>query len=156
MPHDPLTYSVADALDQLRRHTAEVPLGLMVLTTDELTHKAPGKWSRQEILGHLIDSALNNLKRFTDAQFGAVPYLVQGYDQNRLVEVNQYQHLPLAHLVALWRSLNEQILYVAEAIPTETLDRPIRLSNPVESEKTIGWLIVDYVYHLEHHLKTLL
>jgi hypothetical protein len=27
-----------------------------------------GKWSRKEIIGHLIDSALNNTQRFTRAQ----------------------------------------------------------------------------------------
>ena len=31
--------------------------------------RAPGKWSRKEILGHLIDSALNNHERFVRAQF---------------------------------------------------------------------------------------
>ena len=33
---------------------------------------APGKWSRKEILGHLIDSAANNHQRFVHAAFAAV------------------------------------------------------------------------------------
>ena len=31
-------------------------------------HLAPGKWSRKEIIGHLIDSASNNHGRFVRAQ----------------------------------------------------------------------------------------
>ena len=30
--------------------------------------RAPGKWSKREILGHLIDSAANNHQRFVRAQ----------------------------------------------------------------------------------------
>lgn len=122
----------------------------------ELTQKSPDKWSRQEILGHLIDSALNNLKRFTEAQFASAPYSVQPYDQNQLVVVNRYQDLPLNHLLTLWQSLNSQIVYVAETIPPETLSQPIYLGSSSPANCTLQWLIDDYVNHLEHHLKTLL
>src|SRR5690242_3908800 len=31
--------------------------------------RAPGKWSKKEVLGHLIDSAANNLRRFIVTQY---------------------------------------------------------------------------------------
>lgn len=142
-----------NALDRLRSHIEEIPAGLALRSATELTQKAPGKWSRKEILGHLIDSAINNLKRFTDAQFADGPYQVQPYKQDQLVIANHYQALPKEHLLSLWQSLNRQILYVAEAMSAETLSRPIYLSD--STEHTLGWLIDDYVAHLEHHLKTL-
>lgn len=37
------------------------------------------KWSKEEILGHLIDSATNNHQRFVRAQFESDPEIV--YDQ---------------------------------------------------------------------------
>jgi hypothetical protein len=148
--------AIADALQRLRTHVVQIPAKVLGLSDDELTIKAPGKWSRKEILGHLIDSAVNNLKRFTDAQFSEEAYLIQGYNQDKLVIANQYQSLPLAHLIALWRSLNEQILYVAEGMSSETLTHPIRFGQPDKPESTLSWLINDYVAHLEHHLKTLL
>lgn len=40
---------------------------------------APGKWSQKEILGHLIDSGINNLQRFTEIQFSPQPYPIQKY-----------------------------------------------------------------------------
>lgn len=152
------TGSITNALERLRDHIAYVPERLTTLSETDLTQKPPGKWSRKEILGHLIDSAINNLKRFTDAQtINDQPYQMQGYDQNKLVDINHYQDLPLTHLLTLWSSLNKQIVYVGETIPLETLARTVRSGqadpNPV---LILGWLIEDYVAHLEHHLKTLL
>ncbi len=58
------------ALSQLEKHIQEVPHQFKQLSSEVILNKpAPGKWSKQEILGHLIDSAINNLKRFTDAQY---------------------------------------------------------------------------------------
>src|SRR5262249_40652985 len=45
-----------------------------------LAPTAPGKWSRKQVLGHLIDSAANNHQRFVRLQFGDV--VLPGYAQN--------------------------------------------------------------------------
>ena len=150
------TGSITDALHRLRQHIDEVPTRLQVLPEAELTQHTPGKWSRKEVLGHLIDSALNNLKRFTDAQFADGMYTIQPYNQNKSVVVNHYQALPLPHLVSLWSSLNRQIVYVAEAIPAVVLNQPVLLEPVINPEHTLCWLIEDYVAHLEHHMITLL
>jgi hypothetical protein len=150
------TDSIPDVLARLRNHLTQVPEHLVQLSEAELIQKIPGKWSRKEILGHLIDSALNNLKRFTDAQFASGSYVIQRYSQDNLVLVNRYQELPLNHLLALWHSLNQQILYVAEAIPVDLLEKPVQIGQVPSEGLTLSWLIDDYVVHLEHHLKTLL
>jgi hypothetical protein len=147
---------ITDALYRLRSHIDQVPARLTLLSPTELTEHLPGKWSRKEILGHLIDSAINNLKRFTDAQFADSPYPLQRYNQNKLVSVNQYQNLPLDHLLVLWQSLNRQILYVTEIIPADILTKPIQISQADTKMRSLAWLLDDYVAHLEHHLKTLL
>lgn len=116
---------------------------------------APGKWSRQQLLGHLVDSALNNLKRFTDAQLQPDEYTLIAYDQDGLVAFNHYQTVPLTHLLQLWESLNRQIVYVAEKIPAAKLAIRVRPQYKDTGVQTLGWLICDYVAHMEHHLLAL-
>jgi hypothetical protein len=140
------------ALQQLEKHIQEVPEQFKQLPAESILKKpAPGKWSKQEILGHLIDSAINNLKRFTDIQYFLQPYTVMRYNQDELVVINRYQQLPLAHLLQLWSVLNNQVLYVAGNIPAEKLVYTI-ITTSGES-KTLEWLVIDYVEHMEHHLK---
>ncbi len=140
------------ALLQLEKHIQEVPEQFKQLPAESILKKpAPGKWSKQEILGHLIDSAVNNLKRFTDTQYFPQPYTVIRYNQDELVIINRYQQLPLEHLLQLWGVLNKQVLYVARNIPAEKLAYTV-ITTSGES-KTLEWLVIDYVEHMEHHLK---
>ena len=139
------------AIQQLEKHISEVPDRFKKLSEEVILKKpAPGKWSKQEILGHLIDSAINNLKRFTDAQCFPQPYKVIRYSQDDLVILNRYQLLPLEHLLPLWIALNQQIVYVVSNIPDDKLAYTI--ITPSGDSKTLEWLAIDYVEHMEHHL----
>ncbi len=126
------------------------------LTTDELLKQpVPGKWSRQQVLGHLIDSALNNLKRFTDAQLLDQPYIIISYKQDGLMEVNAYQQLPLQHLLGLWQLLNQQIIFVVGNIPADKLAYEVQPQYNQTGTQTLAWLICDYVAHMKHHLRAM-
>jgi len=124
---------------------------------------APGKWSRQEILGHLIDSATNNHRRFVEGQF-AENFAFVGYDQEAWVRSQPYQTTPWPELVELWRSLNSHLLRVIESVPHETRHRVWAKHNladigwKVESAEpaTLDYIMRDYVGHLEHHLRQIL
>jgi hypothetical protein len=140
-----------DALSRLDQYIKIIPGELQQVSKDILSSAyAPGKWTRQQVLGHLIDSAINNLKRFTESQFLQQPYTVIRYQQDNLVAVNHYHDLPLTHLVGLWAALNRQIAYVVAQIPAEKLSYTIII--PSGEAKTLEWLIIDYVEHMEHHL----
>src|SRR6187399_13913 len=96
------------AMQQLEIYIESFPGKLKQFSSEELVRRpAPGKWSKKEILGHLIDSAINNLKRFTEIQFLPQPYKVISYRQNELVAINHYQDLPLAHLLDFWKTINQ-------------------------------------------------
>ncbi|MFC5408380.1 DinB family protein [Larkinella bovis] len=138
------------SIQQLRAYLDELPERLRLFSEEELTARNPGGWSRKEILGHLIDSGLNNLKRFTDAQFMPSPYLVQRYSQNQSVVYNRYQELPIDHLVSYWQVLNRQIVYVTENIPKAVLQMPVLPPDAAETVP-LSWLIIDYVAHMAHH-----
>ena len=75
---------------------------------------APGKWSKKEELGHLIDSAHNNLRRFIVAQLEDVPHIV--YAQDDWVRLNDYNSQPVIQLSRLWLLLNQQIVQVLSRI----------------------------------------
>jgi len=130
----------------------QVPKKYEGLSTDELLlPPASEKWSRQQVLGHLIDSAINNLKRFTDAQIAEQPYLITPYQQNELMIVNNYQQLPLQHLLDVWKSLNQQIIFVVQNIPAQGLLLEVcpnttkRVYKPSNGLSAIMWLICSTI-----------
>lgn len=108
------------------------------------------KWSKKEIAGHLIDSALNNLKRFTEIQYFEKPYIVLGYNQDELVKANDYQHVDNRDLLDLLFSINKQILFLMKNQPEENLKYKILLPNKQEAD--LGFLMEDYIAHFYHHL----
>ncbi|MDY8138927.1 DinB family protein [Aquimarina sp. 2201CG5-10] len=108
------------------------------------------KWSKKEILGHLIDSAINNLQRFTEVQFMPKPYVIRKYAQSDLVVANKYQDKEISSLLQLWISLNQQILFVISNLDRDMLDLKIDVDH--NNSKTLKWLIEDYVIHMKHHL----
>jgi hypothetical protein len=122
---------------------------------------APGKWSRKEIIGHLVDSATNNHGRFVRAQLQD-DLVFDGYEQAEWVDVQRYQAREWAELVLLWQSLNHHIAHVMETAETDALTKPRTRHNldrlawqPVSTAEpaTLGYFMRDYVDHLKHHLQ---
>lgn len=113
---------------------------------------APGKWSKKQILGHLIDSAANNHQRFVRIQYETEPRI--GYDQDRWVSLQDYQSADSRELIRLWTSYNKHLAHLIKHIPPDNLDR--KGFSPPQSQHTLHWYITDYVAHLEHHLKQIL
>lgn len=112
--------------------------------------RSPEKWSKKEILGHLIDSAINNLQRFTEIQFARKPYKIRNYDQNELVKVNDYQNTSLEELTNFWLAINTRILSIISHQTEQTLNYKIVIDDGEVTD--LRFLIKDYVDHLEHHL----
>jgi hypothetical protein len=112
--------------------------------------KKTGKWSKKEILGHLVDSAIHNLVRFTEINYLEKPYNHRPYNQNDLVNLNQYQTMDINELIQLWLSLNKQIIRILKSIDDKALNYQIILSD--QSAIDLKFLITDYVEHLEYHI----
>lgn len=111
---------------------------------------AENKWSKKEILGHLIDSALHNLQRFNEVQFSKTPYIIRSYNQNELVIANNYQNKDEKDLFNLWLQLNRQIIFVMQNQTEQSLNSIIILDH--DQKVTLKFLMIDYMQHLEHHL----
>ena len=74
---------------------------------------APDKWSRKEVLGHLIDSAQNNLRRFIVGQYEETPSKIV-YNQDFWVDSNHYHDMKAQDVIVLWALLNGRIAAVLE------------------------------------------
>lgn len=66
----------------------------------------PKKWSKKEVIGHLIDSAQSNLRRFVVGQYEHQPNIV--YQQDFWVQANNYQQAKSEDVIALWRLLDRK------------------------------------------------
>ena len=137
------------------RNTIESSAAQLAKISEEESQRTrgSGKWSKREILGHLIDSAANNHQRFVRAQL--TPSLsFPGYEQERWVAIQQYQEAAWSELCTLWKCYNVHLLHVAARIPEDFLDRSCSIGsgNPV----TLRFLLTDYVAHLQHHLREIL
>ncbi|MEP5365853.1 MAG: DinB family protein [Reichenbachiella sp.] len=112
---------------------------------------SPEKWSKKEVLGHLADSAMNNIHRFIRIKQGDQTNI--WYDQNFWVKASDYEHQDLESVKMLWKSLNLQIARVWENLGDTDLQKTI----PVKDESpTLQFLMEDYIDHLNHHLKQIL
>lgn len=111
---------------------------------------APTKWSKKEIIGHLIDSASNNHQRFVRLQLGDQLSL-PGYEQEGWVGVQQYQNESWEQLVQLWKSYNLHLLHLMAHVLEDKLQNTCAIGgNP---PVTLEFIMVDYVRHMRHHLK---
>lgn len=115
-----------------------------------LAERKPGKWSKKEIIGHLTDSAIHNLVRFTEINYVEKPYRHRPYNQIDLVNLNQYQTMDIDELTQLWFSVNKQIITIMKSIDDQALAYKIVLSD--ESMIDLRFLMTDYIEHLEHHI----
>lgn len=110
----------------------------------------PNKWSKKEILGHLIDSAQNNIRRFIVGQYEDNPEIK--YSQDDWVRINNYQSYSLTNLIDLLYLLNKQIIAVLSNSSEQNLQRTCRINTL----HTIDWLAQDYIKHMKHHLHQVL
>ena len=137
------------ATNLIGRVTETLPQ-LRSLPEAEVSHKpTPERWSKKEILGHLIDSACNNHQRFVRAQLGGELFF-PGYEQEGWARCQGYATANWSLLVDLWAAYNRHLAEVIARLPEAAQSLVCRIGNgePV----TLAWLVEDYVRHLDHHL----
>ncbi len=129
------------------------PLLLKLTNVDTTGRPNAKKWSKKEILGHLMDSATNNHQRFVRATLqGSLTF--PGYDQEPLVDLQQFSEMDWSFLVDLWASYNRFIAHVLSVLPADAAAVVCNIGrNP---PATLGWIAQDYVEHLKHHLNQIL
>jgi hypothetical protein len=112
---------------------------------------AADKWSKKQIIGHLIDSAQVNLQRFVRCTYEENFKLI--YNQEQWVKAQHYQDADINELLILWESINDQIIRVLANYPVNRSQIQCDTGKKEVSFRTVSWLALDYVDHLKHHLK---
>jgi len=139
-------------IDPLNLWLNKLPVEFRLMSESEISRRlAPQKWSKKEVLGHLCDSAINNLERFIKIQYEDQPFVLTPYHQVEWVKIQRYQELPIDEILNLWVSLNKKIVNVIKNIPNEKLALQCDIGS--NELKSLQWLIQDYLEHMEHHIK---
>jgi hypothetical protein len=112
-----------------------------------------GAWSPKQELGHLIDSATNNRVRFVRASLEP-EFHGPSYDGDGWVALHGYAELPWAMLVDFWERYNLLLVELVSRIPEERL--ATRCSIGASAPVTLGFVIEDYITHMQHHLDHIL
>jgi hypothetical protein len=138
--------------DQLRARVIRAERQMAAIPAElAMQPPAPGKWSVQQTVGHLIDSCVNNQQRLIRLQL--TPELVfPGYAQEDWVRLQRYDLVPWADVVGLWAALNRHFAHTIEHADAGCFGHGWLF----EGERlTLGFILVDYMGHLEHHLRQL-
>lgn len=141
------------ALQLTKTIERELP-NLRSLTEEQASlPRGPGKWSPKEELGHLIDSAANNHIRIAVAALEG-QYRGPGYAQEEWVSLHGYLETQWTSIVDSWFDHNRLLSRLVQRIPESRLDAPCSIGGrpPV----TLGFVIEDYILHMQHHVDQLL
>lgn len=151
-PVDPAQVSLTTVATDLRQLLASNEPRLRGIPPEVAARPlAPGKWSLQQTLGHLVDSALNNQQRLIRLQLSPELHF-PGYEQDRWVQLGHYDLLPWPTVIDLWLTLNHHFAHTVEHAD------PSALSNlwvNAGERTTLAFMLVDYVAHLRYHLDRL-
>jgi hypothetical protein len=140
---------ITTSLDRLEYLCNFIPERLSEIDEEHFSAKpSPTKWSKKQILGHLIDSAANNHHKWIRGQFEDKPFI--RYDQDSWNAAGHYNEIAASQLIAFWKAYNVQILSLIKLIPEDVLQRQCFNGS---QDVTLEWLFDDYVVHLEHHMR---
>jgi hypothetical protein len=147
--------SMQHITNELEQIIEDFSTKLRAISDKEFSSKpAANKWSKKEVIGHLIDSAENNLRRFIVGQYDGQAHIV--YDQDFWVLANGYQDMNQEEIIQLWKLINGRITAVLRNMPEENFRKQLNTGKTTADVHSLEWLAADYVKHLKHHLNQVL
>jgi len=110
--------------------------------------------SIRQIVGHMVDSASNNIHRVIHMHYQSSPIKYPDYanlgNNDRWIAIQNYQEEDWNDLVGLWVSLNRHMVHLIKQVDVSKLDQYwiSALNEPV----TLREMIADYPRHFKLHL----
>ncbi len=105
------------------------------------------KWTLQEMVGHLIDSASNNHQRFIRLQINQTIEF-PGYNEEEWKNVSDIGRMDYEFLVSFWKSYNVFIVYIIKNIKDEDMKNYWKIND---EGKSLNYLVEDYFRHMKWH-----
>lgn len=111
--------------------------------------------SIRQILGHMVDSASNNIHRIVHLQYQPSPLIYPDYanlgNNDRWIAIQNYQEENWENLIQLWKYSNLHIIHVINNVNSEKLDNP--WITALNEKVTLKEMIIDYLSHFKLHLR---
>lgn len=142
---------IAEKLRRVLEYT--VPILQEISDADASIKTQINKWSKKELLGHLIDSACNNQQKFVRTMENK-HLEFNGYKQDHWVDSQKYIDANWLELIDFWKAFNRHIAHIIENVDADKLSNTISIEN--SEPFTLEFIMKDYGEHLKHHLKQIL
>ena len=108
----------------------------------------------KQILGHMIDSASNNIHRIVHLQYQSSPFEFPNYathgNNDRWIAIQNYENESWDNIIQLWKYINLHIIHIVENVDSDKLEN--RWISGINQELSLKDMIIDYLPHFKLHL----
>ncbi len=132
---------------------------LMVLSTEIYSnrHNSQNRTIKQ-IIGHMVDSASNNIHRFVHLQYQPSPLIFPDYahfgNNDRWIAIQNYQDENWKNLLQMWKFINIHIAHVIDNINPEKLDNV--WISALDEKISLRDMVNGYLKHFQLHLNEII
>jgi len=108
----------------------------------------------KQIVGHMVDSASNNIHRIVHLQYQPSPLIFPDYanlgNNDRWIAIQNYQAEKWSDLVQLWKYSNIHIVHVINNVNMDKLEN--EWITALNGKVSLKAMILDYLRHFKLHL----
>src|ERR1700694_730795 len=143
-----------DVLSTLPTQMAETPARLRSLPASISTYRyAPGKWSVNEVIGHLIDSErIFAARALRFARSDATP--LPGFEQDDYVSNSSFDSYPLGELASELGSVRESTVFLFKHLQEDAWMRRGIANGAEVSVRALAYIIAGHELHHREILRT--
>jgi len=108
----------------------------------------------KQIVGHMVDSASNNMHRIVHLQYQPSPFAFPCYasfgNNDRWIAIQDYESENWTNLIQLWKYINLHIVHVINNVNKDKLDN--QWISATGENVSLKNMIIDYLPHFKLHL----